>query len=385
MRHFFVLIFAILFFLTSAHAIDQPEWVSDEAWATPQIFKHEALLNKWQASKIILPNSVPYLVMCKASVGGDYDFFAKPDLQLKISFDQKQQFDFHYNNSSTVFFNFPGHHLNTGTRLSIGVVDNDLGRDDHIGSVKGIFHGEYPFILYSEFVQVSCYDFNKAQLEAWYNVISHSLEFQLSLVQQSIRVYKNLPDWGYQQTGIAEIVKTVNEMAALLSWDDPKLQPWIGLLEQLHQEWLASVEASVDEIVAKLPVSGSWVKTANDEVELRFDDMLCGDLAVKAYAGHSNVQLKPLLAQSKIHCVYVVEVKNISYKMFRVTHLPSWIGRMKHFSVLSPSGQSTELNILAVEGDGIETGKQTHYLQPDQVIKVAFIAKKPVASPLLLR
>lgn len=222
-----------------------------------------------------------------ADTGGDltvgarnYDFYGPEDQDL-------------------VYFSVPHAPWKTGEKLTLQVWDRDVTTHEDAGTVTGTI-GSFPLRMPAPKMEVECRSWPSETVE-------ERARLQAIRAQNAVsraRGAKPLPgeaEWGYAKSGIGSAWKEIDELAAFVGWEDPRVRSAGQDLEKIEADWTVAATKSVAEVSAKLPPFSQKTKLHLGDVDATLESITCD--AKRAQELLSSSTASPMLLSNMTPCI----------------------------------------------------------------------------------
>lgn len=241
----------------------RPDWERGAAYA-PQADPSVRL------SAVAATGEVKGLVTCGVEADhqdpqGLFGKFRDPDLTTELTLDSAEIKAHGPEDNRTMRISAPLIHLVGGEAVQVKVYDRDVFKIQHIETLKGSYEGAFPFDLTGVKATAHCELVPQAVTEELAEPIIHEAHLGILAWEDSLRPDLQASDLGGPSGRPREAMR---ESAALLGWQDPRVQ---HLLEE-HDRLVESYEALLTEQLLQATASSSTYQG----VRINEARLLCG-------------------------------------------------------------------------------------------------------------
>ncbi|MCB9718154.1 MAG: hypothetical protein H6712_30170 [Myxococcales bacterium] len=263
----------------------RPSWAPRVAYA-PQVANKPALLELATAT-----TAEQVLLICRveASISGvDSYSRAEPYLRLRLPGRGRPEVS-NRDRGRGELVSAPVVSLTKGERLEASLAEKDLFSDDPLGRVSGTYGGSLPLTFGGRLMTVECRGVPR-------EVVERELEPALRRIDERLaRMITNDPprldtvDFGMGPegpSGTANVQAGLEDAAALVGWDDPRVQARRARLEEVEAAFTRGIATQVERAKAVVVEGPPW-ELGRGALRIEGLRLACGRELARAHRGLS--------------------------------------------------------------------------------------------------
>ncbi len=184
------------------------------------------------------------------------DTFSPPDMRITMRFGSMPKTTHNGPDDKWfIFFSRPLVNLKVGQSVDFDLWDRDVLSDDHICPGKGTYAGQVPFTIKGSLAKVDCRAETRDEVEK--DLKDRLAAFDISIARIRSRMDSaempdphQLPDWGLHHIGWDAAEEDLLGLAALVGWDDPRVERRITHREEAQHHWTERLHKAIADLEA---------------------------------------------------------------------------------------------------------------------------------------
>ena len=270
------------------------------------------------------------LLLCRATVSGQYDNAHAPDIDLKLKLGNNPPVHIQGpEDNAVVHFSVPVVSLTQGDEMSFEGFDRDPGGQlQPVGAIKEIFQADL-WTLKDKDLEVHCRAMPRELVETQLNRAHLQMVKDRQALVEPLKVDLDAQDWGEGDNGMAQLRRSVVATAALVGWADERTQRFVQEFDSTQSQWNQTVSKALAE---KLKKSDAALVHSGLKIAAR---STCDTNAEPLKAGSQKLQGG---------CAVVVDVTNTGMRPLSVA--PGQIGPLRALDFVTPQGRRLDATAL---------------------------------------
>lgn len=320
-----------------------PEWTSDAARRTPQIRHKASLFRSLRKHQTGGPISEAALI-CRIHTSGKFDTFRGPDLTTYITFNQEKAYKIRGPEDAwTMHASLPLVNLTSQDKIKITVVDRDVFENEHIGTAQETYSGSMPLLLEAKNMDVSCVAVDRKTLEKELQTELEALEKIFREAPSSFQPRPHLADWGYGQTRLPALKREINQAAALVGWDDPRVRQRTRKISILEAQWTEKIQTSLAAEKQNAHKPGTPFMLLQDDLNVNLEGITCKRAEIR----RSMPRQSKLLPLGNNTCAVTAHITNKGLFPVEVDLQQETLGKLRSLRAVRPNGKTLDLPFAA--------------------------------------
>lgn len=245
------------------------------------------------------------LVVCRIQLKVHLDDFRGADTGADLTVGARKYDFYGPEDTDLVYFSVPRAPWAAGEKLTLSVWDRDVTTHEDAGTVTGTI-GNLPLLLPAPKMEVECRSWPNETVEEKARALVTNVE---SAVRRA-RAAKPAPgerEWGYERSGIGAAWRLIDDLAAHVGWEDPRVRAAGQDLEKAEADWTTAATASVAAETAKLPPFSQRATLHLRDVDATVQSITCD--AAKAQDLLSSSKASPMSLSDMAPCIVEIRAR----------------------------------------------------------------------------